>query len=80
MQALDLRGLVPAPITPFTRDGAVDYPAIKRLGAWLGSFPGVLQVPLVVVSTGIVRCLLPNVHRWGSSPKMIVFLCKKKKN
>ncbi len=41
MQALDLRGLVPAPITPFTRDGAVDYPAIKRLGAWLGSYPGV---------------------------------------
>ena len=41
MQALDLRGLVPAPITPFTRDGAVDYPAIKRLGAWLGSIEGV---------------------------------------
>lgn len=41
MQALDLRGLVPAPITPFTRDGAVDYPAIKRLGAWLGSIDGV---------------------------------------
>lgn len=41
MQAIDLRGLVPAPITPFTLDGAVDYPAIKRLGAWLGSFPNV---------------------------------------
>ena len=34
MQALDMRGLNPAPVTPFTRDGAVDYPAIKRLGAW----------------------------------------------
>jgi len=38
MKSLDLRGLVPAPVTPFTRDGAVDHVAIKRLGAWLGSF------------------------------------------
>jgi 4-hydroxy-tetrahydrodipicolinate synthase len=38
MQPLDLRGLVPAPVTPFTRDGAVDHAAIKRLGGWLGSF------------------------------------------
>ena len=41
MKSLDLAGLVPAPITPFTRDGAVDHAAIKRLGAWLGSFKGV---------------------------------------
>lgn len=41
MKAIDLRGLVPAPVTPFTRDGAVDHAAIKRLGAWLGSFDGV---------------------------------------
>ena len=38
MEPLDLRGLVPAPVTPFTRDGAVDHAAIKRLGSWLGSF------------------------------------------
>ena len=38
---IDLRGLSPAPVTPFTRDGAVDYPAIKRLGSWLGSVEGV---------------------------------------
>lgn len=38
---LDLRGLVPAPVTPFTRDGAIDHAAIKRLGSWLGSFKGV---------------------------------------
>ena len=38
---LDLRGLIPAPVTPFTRDGAVDYAAIQRLGSWLGSVPGV---------------------------------------
>ena len=39
MSTLDLRGLVPAPVTPFTRDGAVDYAAIQRLGSWLGSVP-----------------------------------------
>jgi 4-hydroxy-tetrahydrodipicolinate synthase len=38
---IDLRGLVPAPVTPFTRDGAVDYAAIQRLGRWLGSIDGV---------------------------------------
>ena len=41
MEALDLRGLVPAPVTPFTRDGDVDHAAIQRLGSWLGSFAGV---------------------------------------
>ena len=41
MKAIDLRGLVPAPVTPFTRDGAVDHAAIQRLGSWLGSFDGV---------------------------------------
>jgi 4-hydroxy-tetrahydrodipicolinate synthase len=32
---------VPAPVTPFTREGAVDYDAIMRIGKWLGSIPGV---------------------------------------
>ncbi|WP_244667688.1 dihydrodipicolinate synthase family protein [Xanthomonas sp. D-109] len=41
MSTIDLKGLVPAPVTPFTRDGAVDYPAIKRIGAWLGGIEGV---------------------------------------
>ena len=41
MEALDLRGLVPAPVTPFTREGDVDHAAIQRLGAWLGSFKDV---------------------------------------
>lgn len=36
-----MRGLTPAPVTPFTKDGAVDYEAIQRLGSWLGSIPGV---------------------------------------
>ena len=38
---LDLRGLNPAPVTPFTEDGDVDYDAIQRLGSWLGSIDGV---------------------------------------
>ncbi len=38
---LDLRGLNPAPVTPFTVDGDVDYEAISRLGSWLGSIEGV---------------------------------------
>lgn len=41
MKEIDLRGLVPAPVTPFTRDGAVDYDAIKRIGKWLSSIEGV---------------------------------------
>lgn len=44
---LDLRGLNPAPITPFTRDGAVDYPAIQRLGQWLGSVQGVKSLTVL---------------------------------
>ncbi|MBN8478402.1 MAG: dihydrodipicolinate synthase family protein [Burkholderiales bacterium] len=41
MKPLDLRGLVPAPVTPFTRNGDVDHAAIERLGGWLGGFSGV---------------------------------------
>lgn len=38
---IDLKGLVPAPVTPFTRDGEVDHDAIHKLGSWLGGFDGV---------------------------------------
>lgn len=38
---LDLNGLTPAPVTPFNKDGSVDYDAIQRLGSWLGSIDGV---------------------------------------
>jgi 4-hydroxy-tetrahydrodipicolinate synthase len=44
---LDLRGLNPAPVTPFTRDGAVDYAAIQRLGQWLASVPGVKSLTVL---------------------------------
>ncbi len=36
--SLDLRGLTPAPVTPFTRDGQVDHDAIQRLGSWSVSY------------------------------------------
>ncbi len=38
LPALDLRGLNPAPVTPFTLEGDVDHAAIKKMGGWLGSF------------------------------------------
>lgn len=47
MKEIDLRGLNPAPVTPFTRDGAVDYAAIQRLGAWLGSIDGVKSLTVL---------------------------------
>lgn len=43
----DMRGLNPAPVTPFTPDGAVDYPAILRLGRWLASVPGVKSLTVL---------------------------------
>ncbi|CAM01839.1 4-hydroxy-tetrahydrodipicolinate synthase [Saccharopolyspora erythraea NRRL 2338] len=39
--ALDLRGLNPAPVTPFTPDGAVDHDAMAKLGTWLSGHEGV---------------------------------------
>ncbi len=43
----DMRGLNPAPVTPFTPDGAVDYAAIQRLGRWLASVPGVKSLTVL---------------------------------
>jgi 4-hydroxy-tetrahydrodipicolinate synthase len=39
--SLDLRGLVPAPVTPFTSDGSVDHAALAGYGKWLAGFDGV---------------------------------------
>ena len=41
MSILDLRGLNPAPVTPFTVDGEVDHAAMAGLGKWLAGFDGV---------------------------------------
>jgi 4-hydroxy-tetrahydrodipicolinate synthase len=38
---LDLRGLNPAPVTPFTPNGDVDHAAMAGLGKWLSSIDGV---------------------------------------
>jgi len=38
---LDLRGLVPALVTPFTPAGEVDHDTLGRLGAWLTGIDGV---------------------------------------
>ncbi|GAA3739133.1 4-hydroxy-tetrahydrodipicolinate synthase [Spinactinospora alkalitolerans] len=39
--ALDLRGVTPAPVTPFTAEGAVDHAALAGLGRWLAGIEGV---------------------------------------
>jgi hypothetical protein len=44
---LDLRGLNPAPVTPFTESGDIDFDAIQRLGAWLGSIDGVKSLTVL---------------------------------
>ena len=44
---LDLRGLNPAPVTPFTTDGDIDFDAIQRLGSWLGSIDGVKSLTVL---------------------------------
>jgi 4-hydroxy-tetrahydrodipicolinate synthase len=41
LPALDLRGLNPAPVTPFTPDGDVDHAAMAGLGKWLAGIDGV---------------------------------------
>lgn len=41
MLSIDFNGILPAPVTPFTRTGEVDHDAIQRLGAWLASVDGV---------------------------------------
>ncbi|TXT51469.1 MAG: dihydrodipicolinate synthase [Spirochaetes bacterium] len=44
---IDLRGLNPAPVTPFNRDGSIDFAAIKRLGSWLASIDGVKSLTVL---------------------------------
>ena len=44
---IDLRGLNPAPVTPFNRDGSIDFAAIKRLGSWLAGIDGVKSLTVL---------------------------------
>ncbi|MFV0384116.1 dihydrodipicolinate synthase family protein [Paracoccus sp. (in: a-proteobacteria)] len=47
MQPMDLRGLSPAPVTAFTRDGEIDHGANARLAKWLVSIPGVKSLVIL---------------------------------
>ena len=44
---IDLRGLNPSPVTPFNRDGTVDFKAIQKLGSWLKSVDGVKSLTVL---------------------------------
>ncbi|HLO18469.1 MAG TPA: dihydrodipicolinate synthase family protein, partial [Anaerolineales bacterium] len=35
MQNIDLRGIIPAIVTPMTNDGGLDLPALRRYAQWL---------------------------------------------
>ncbi|NNH33276.1 dihydrodipicolinate synthase family protein, partial [Rhizobium sp. SEMIA 4085] len=47
MPTMDLRGLSPAPVTAFTRDGGVDYPANARIAKWLAGMDGVKSLVIL---------------------------------
>lgn len=44
MPDIDLRGLNPACVTPFTTEGEVDTTALAGHGRWLASFEGVTSI------------------------------------
>lgn len=46
-QIMDLRGLNPAPVTAFTRDGEVDWEANAKLAKWLRNIGGVKSLVLL---------------------------------
>jgi 4-hydroxy-tetrahydrodipicolinate synthase len=47
MNPMDLRGLSPAPVTAFTRDGEVDHKANARIAKWLVSMEGVKSLVIL---------------------------------
>jgi 4-hydroxy-tetrahydrodipicolinate synthase len=47
MSTMDLRGLSPAPVTAFTRDGEVDHEANANLARWLVSVKGVKSLVIL---------------------------------
>lgn len=47
MSIMDLRGLNPAPVTAFTRDGEVDHDANAKLARWLVSVKGVTSLVIL---------------------------------
>ncbi|EAQ04822.1 hypothetical protein OB2597_06050 [Pseudooceanicola batsensis HTCC2597] len=47
MQPMDLRGLNPAPVTAFNRDGSLDIEANVRIAKWLASFDEVKSLVIL---------------------------------
>jgi len=47
MSVMDLRGLSPAPVTAFTRDGEVDHKANAEIARWLVSVKGVKSLVIL---------------------------------
>ena len=47
MQPMDLRGLNPAPVTAFNRDGSLDMEANVRIAKWLASFDEVKSLVIL---------------------------------
>ena len=61
MQEIDLRGIIPAIVTPMTNDGALDVPALRRYVGWLAE-----QGPVALavnVDTGEGPHLTPDEKR-----------------
>jgi 4-hydroxy-tetrahydrodipicolinate synthase len=47
MPIMDIRGLNPAPVTAFTKDGAVDHAANAKVARWLASVKGVTSLVIL---------------------------------
>ena len=47
MPTMNLRGVSPAPVTAFTRDGEVDHKANTDIARWLASVPGVTSLVIL---------------------------------
>ena len=47
MQPMDLRGLSPAPVTAFNKDGSIDFEANVRIAKWLASFDDVKSLVIL---------------------------------
>ena len=61
MQEIDVRGIIPAIVTPMTNDGALDLPALRRYAGWLAE-----QGPVALavnVDTGEGPHLTPDEKR-----------------
>ncbi len=47
MPTMNLRGVSPAPVTAFTRDGEVDHKANAEIARWLADIPGVTSLVIL---------------------------------